>query len=399
MTETSEQLRRRHIGGVRRLVVKVGTNVLASPGKPVDEKRVDAISEQIATLMEGGREVALVSSGAIGSGMAELGFEERPSTLPDLQASASVGQSRLVSRYARSLHRHGFHTGQILLTREDFDARGRYLNAKNTIRALFDMGCVPVINENDTISTDEIRFGDNDLLAALVTHMIQAELLIVLSSVPGLCSSKPYPESVMGVHEGAGAADIGGDVLDIVERIDADVLHLASDTTSPSGTGGMASKLDAVRIATEAGEAAVIADGHEENILHRILAGERVGTLFLPAGEKLRSRKRWIRFTSRPRGTIVVDAGARSALENRGKSLLPSGVIEVDGRFEAGDVVRVKGPSGEEFARGLTNYGSEEVDRIKGLNTAEIEDALGQKYYDEVIHRDNLALVDGRFEL
>lgn len=393
MTDTTKHLRERHVASARRVVVKVGTNVLASPGRPVDDARVDAISEQIAALVDSGLEVALVSSGAIGSGMAELGFAERPGTLPELQASASVGQSRLVSRYARSFHRHGFHAGQILLTREDFDDRGRYLNAKNTIRALFDFGCVPVINENDTISTDEIRFGDNDLLAALLTHLIRAELLILLTSVPGLCAARPYPESVRAVHEGRGVEGIRGEVVDVVERVDREVLSLASGATSPSGTGGMESKLEAVRIATEAGEAALMADGREEDVLTRIMRGDRVGTLFLPAGERLRSRKRWIRFTSRPRGTIVVDEGARRALRERGKSLLPSGITAVEGRFEAGDVVRVAGPDGREFARGLSNYDSHEVEKIKGLNTARIEDALGHKYYDEVVHRDNMALV------
>jgi glutamate 5-kinase len=314
--------------------------------------------------------------------------------LPELQASASVGQSRLVSRYARSFHQHGFHAGQILLTREDFDDRGRYLNAKNTIRALFDFGCVPVINENDTISTDEIRFGDNDLLAALLTHLIRAELLILLTSVPGLCAAKPYPESVRAVHRGGGVEGLRGEVVDVVERVDREVLSLASGATSPSGTGGMESKLEAVRIATEAGEAALMADGREEDVLLRIMRGEKVGTLFLPAGERLGSRKRWIRFTSRPRGTIVVDEGARRALRERGKSLLPSGITAVEGRFEAGDVVRVAGPDGREFARGLTNYDSHEVLKIKGLNTARIEEALGHKYYDEVVHRDNMALVN-----
>ncbi len=394
MTESSAHVRQQYLSSAQRIVVKVGTNVLAAPGKPVDEERVDAISEQIATLMDQGHEIALVSSGAIGSGMAELGFSERPNTLPQLQASASVGQSRLVTRYAHSLHNHGYHAGQILLTRDDFDDRTRYLNAKNTIRALFDMGSVPVINENDTISTDEIRFGDNDLLAALVTHMIQAEALVLLTSVPGLCASRPYPAAVREVFTDRSVEGIEGDVVDVLEEVDEEVMDLARETTSPSGTGGMASKLEAVRIATEAGETAVMANGRMENVLLRVMDGEDCGTLILPAGEKLRSRKRWIRFTSRPQGTIMVDAGARTALQERGKSLLPSGIVGVKGQFASGDVVRIESPEGKEFARGLTNYDADEVRQIKGRKTHEIEEALGHKYYDEVVHRDNLALVE-----
>ncbi|MFW6457340.1 MAG: glutamate 5-kinase [Planctomycetota bacterium] len=387
-------MRQKYLSPAKRIVVKVGTNVLAAPGKPVDDQRVDAISEQIATLMDRGYEVALVSSGAIGSGMAELDFTVRPTTLPELQASASVGQSRLVTRYAQSMHRHGYHAGQILLTRDDFDARDRYLNAKNTIRALFDMECVPIINENDTISTDEIRFGDNDLLAALVTHMIQAEVLVLLTSVPGLCATKPYPSAVCSVFEGPAVDGMQGEDVDILDRVDDEVMDQVHETISPSGTGGMGSKLEAVRIATEAGEAAVMADGRMENVLLRVMEGEDCGTLILPAGEKLRSRKRWIRFTSRPQGAIMVDAGAQRALEERGKSLLPSGIVGVKGQFTAGDVVRIEGPDGTEFARGLSNYDADEVKQIKGLKTHDIEDVLGHKYYDEVVHRDNLALME-----
>ncbi len=391
--ESGEQLRERYVCSARRIVVKVGTNVLASPGMPLDEGRVDRLSEQIAGLVAEGRQVALVSSGAIGAGMAELKMPERPRTLPELQASASVGQGRLVSRYERSFSEHGLHAGQILLTREDFDSRQRYLNASNTIRALFNLGCVPVINENDTVSTDEIRFGDNDLLAALVTHLIRAELLILLTCVPGLCLDGPRPEAVRSLHESAAPHGARARVADLVDRVDEDVMQLASSEASPGGTGGMQSKLEAARIATEAGEAALIADGTEEDILPRILAGEKLGTLFLPAPKRLRSRKRWIRFTSRPRGAVVVDAGARRALTDRGKSLLPSGVTAVEDEFNPGDVIRIKGPGGEEFARGLSNYSSADVERIKGLRTSRIESVLGHKYYDEIVHRDNLALL------
>jgi len=384
-----DPLRERHVSSARRIVVKVGTNVLAAPGRPLDVARVNSLSGQIALLMREGRQVALVSSGAIGAGMAELGIAERPRTLPELQASASVGQGRLMARYEESFHSHGLHAGQILLTREDFDSRERYLNASNTIRALFDLGCVPIINENDTVSTDEIRFGDNDLLAAHVTHLIRAELLVLLTSVPGLYVPEPWPAAVRSVHETP-----RGPVADIVEQVSDEVSRLACAEKTVGGTGGMDSKLEAARIATEAGEPALIANGTEDGVLTRACAGERLGTLFLPTSKRLRSRKRWLRFTTRPRGAVVVDRGARRALCEKGTSLLPIGVTAVEGGFERGDVVRIKGPDGKEFARGLSNYSAEDIERIKGLKTGEIEAALGHKYYDEIVHRDSLALLE-----
>ncbi len=374
--EAARELRERHVCPAKRIVVKVGTNVLAAPGKPIDEERVSSIAEQISSLARSGRQVALVTSGAIGCGMAALAMKRRPATLPESQAVASVGQGVLMARYERCFHRHGFHAAQILLTHEDFDERERYLNAANTIHALFELPCVPVINENDTISTEEIRFGDNDRLAALVTHLIRAELLVLLTSVPGL-----YAEAS------------GGTVLGVVERVDEQVQRLAFNEKTPLGVGGMASKIEAARIATEAGEAAVIADGRDPVILRKIIGGEPVGTLFLPAAGKLSSYKRWIRFTGRPRGSVLVDQGARAALVERGKSLLPSGIAGAEGEFRRGDVVRLKGPDGEEFARGLTNYAADEIERIKGAHTGRIEEILGYGGYDEVVHRDNMALL------
>ncbi len=380
---SGRELRRKYVCPAKRIVVKVGTNVLTGPRAPsggLDESRVSAITDQIATMVKEGRQVALVTSGAIGCGMAELGLKRRPTTLPLSQAAASVGQGVLMAHYERHFHRHALHAGQILLTHEDFDSRERYLNASNTIHALFDLPCVPIINENDTISTEEIQFGENDRLAALVTHLIRAELLILLTSAPGLCTEPP----------GRGSA---GQVIEVVERIDADVERLAFDEKTPLGVGGMKSKIEAARIATQAGEAAVIADGRDPTVLRKIMAGEPVGTLFLPAAGKLSSYKRWLRFTSRPRGRVQVDAGARAALEERGKSLLPSGIVSVEGDFQRGDVVRIVGPEGDEFARGLSNYSEADIERIKGCHTRQIEQILGYKLYDEVIHRDNLALL------
>ena len=390
MTADSRQLRERYLAGARRLVVKVGTNVLTSPGLPLDRSRVGALGDQIAALVRDGRQVALVTSGAIGAGMGALGLTSRPHTLPGLQAAASVGQGLLVALYDEALRRRGLHAGQILLTRDDFDARDRYLNASNTIHHLFSLDCVPVINENDTVSTDEIKFGDNDLLAALVTHMIRAEALILLTSVPGLQTTTPPPAAVLSVHEGARE---GRAVADVVSGVDPEVMGLVRSDKTSLGLGGMGSKLEAVRIAVEAGEAAVIADGKQPDTLIRLMAGEPVGTLFLPAERRLQSRKRWIRFTGRPRGGIVVDEGARRALCESGKSLLPSGVLDVEGEFGPGDIVRISTADGRVFARGLTNYSSDDVHRIKGLNSSRIQPVLGHKCYDEVVHRDNLALL------
>ncbi|MFO8007059.1 MAG: glutamate 5-kinase [Candidatus Brocadiia bacterium] len=376
----TEELRREHVCSARRIVVKVGTNVLTAGGASLDEERVGALADQLAGMVEDGRQVALVSSGAIACGMADLGLQRRPATLPGSQAAASVGQGVLMATYRRHLHRHGLHAAQILLTHEDFDDRARYLNAANTIHALFELPCVPVINENDTISTEEIQFGENDRLAALVTHLIRAELLVLLTSVPGLYERPPAPGEE-------------GRLLSVVERVDERIQSLAYDEKTPLGLGGMSSKIEAARVATEAGEAAVIADGRDPTVLRRLMAGEQVGTLFLPAGERLGSRKRWIRFTSRPRGAIQVDGGARKAVLERGTSLLPSGIVGTEKQFERGDVVRLTGPDGQEFARGLTNYSRAEVERIMGCQTNDIEDILGYKHYDEVVHRDNLALM------
>ena len=379
--DKGEQLRAEHVSSARRMVVKVGTNVLTDADGLLDEARIASVAGQVSWLAGAGREVVLVSSGAIGAGMRALNMSGRPTLLPLLQASASVGQGMLMAQYERHFSEHGRHAAQILLTRADFDSRERYLNAANTINALLGLSCIPVVNENDSISTDELKFGDNDFLAALVTHLVRAELLVILTSVAGLYTHRP---------SGSAAPE----VVDVVEKVDDGVKGLAYSERTPGGIGGMESKLDAARIATEAGEAAVIADGTEDGVLRRIVSGAKVGTLFVPAQRRLSSYKRWLRFTSRPRGSVRVDQGARRAVERRGKSLLPSGVVGVTGSFQPGDAVRIEDAIGEEFARGLSNYSSDEIEQIMGRQTHQIEAALGYKYYDEVVHRDNLALLD-----
>jgi glutamate 5-kinase len=361
------------------VVVKVGTNVLTSADGTLDPARLRTLAEQVQRLRQSGRKVALVSSGAIGAGMGRLGLERRPTDLRHLQGCAAVGQSFLMRAYEEALTGHGVPTAQILLTASDFDNRARYLNARNTILTLFEWRCLPIINENDTVSVAEIRFGDNDHLAALVTNLLQAPLLVLLTVVDGLYSSDPqtHPEA---------------ELLRTVPFIDGAVMESAGDSRSPLGSGGMRSKLRAARIATAAGEAVIMANGAQPGVLDAILAAEPVGTLFLPHGQSLPAWKRWLGYTARPRGRLVADAGARQAVQNMGRSLLPIGVIQVAGTFAKGDVVALTDAAGAEFARGLTNYSSADAARICGLRTEQVSEVLGGLPYEEVIHRDNLVV-------
>jgi glutamate 5-kinase len=361
-------------------IVKVGTSVLTGADGALDLARVDHLAEQISRIMDSGRKVALVSSGAVGAGMGQLGWKRRPDNLRQLQAAAAVGQAYLIRAYDEGLRRHRRHAAQLLLTHEDFDSRPRYLNMRNTLNALFECDAVPIINENDTISVDEIKFGDNDRLAAMVTNLLQAPLLIILSVVDGLYRSEP-----------GGSTE--PELVPLVPQIDDQVLGLAGAGKSTLGTGGMQSKLAAARLVTQAGGSVIIASGTKPDPLSRILAGLPAGTLFLAHGATHRARKRWIGLTARPRGHYVVDAGARLALESGSKSLLAIGIVEVVGEFEKGDVVGIRDATGQEFARGLTNYATADALRIRGLRTPEARLTLGAAVYDEVVHRDNLVLI------
>lgn len=363
------------IRAAKRAVVKVGTAVITTSDAALDVARIGALAAEIAALIAAGRRVALVSSGAIGAGLGHLGLSKRPTNLPQLQAAAATGQARLMLAWDEAFARHGLRTAQILLTREDFDERGRYLNVRNTILALWDFGAVPIINENDTVSVDEIKLGDNDVLSAMVTNMLRADCLIILSVVEGLIDQKT------------------GRRVPVVEAVSDETRSLVAAARTRLGVGGMATKLEAAARAADAGEPVVIAPGTEPGILARVFAGEDVGTLFLPRPQRMQAKKRWIGLTVRPAGTLVVDAGARRALTERGKSLLPSGVREVVGQFAKGDVVAIRDEAGSEFARGLVNYAADEIGLIKGLNSRDILKALGAKPYDEVVHRDNLVVL------
>jgi glutamate 5-kinase len=354
--------------------------VLTTSEGTLNEERIAALAEEIHQILETGRKVAVVSSGAVGAGMGRLGMRERPRDLAQLQAVAAMGQSYLVQVYDRSLRAHGRHAAQILLTAHDLDDRTRYLNVRNTILTLFDLGAVPIINENDTVSVEELQttFGDNDRLAAMVTNLIRAPLLVLLSDVDGLYDGDPRVP--------------GSKLVSTVTRLDESVLALVRDVKTGMSKGGMASKLAAARMATISGENVVIANGRQPGNLARILAGEPVGTLVVAQGNVVTARKRWIGFTAQPRGHLVLDDGARRAIEKEGRSLLAIGIQQAMGNFKKGDVVSLRDRDGDEFARGLTNYPAEEVLRIKGLKTDAIASALGHCPYQEVIHRDNIAV-------
>jgi len=362
------------------LVVKVGTNVLAGTDGTLDPARIQALADGLQHVRSAGRKVALVSSGAIGAGVGRLGLGKRPTDLRHLQACAAVGQSFLMRAYEECLSRAGIPTAQILLTAGDFDNRTRYLNARNTINTLLEWDCLPIINENDTVSVAEIRFGDNDHLAAMVTNLLRAPLLVLLTNVDGLFAADPR-------------IDPDAKVVHTVPYIDAEVLGMAGGSRSTLGSGGMRSKLRAARLATAAGESVIIANGSVPDILHHILAGESVGTLFLPHGSSLKSKKRWLGFTAQPKGKLVTDAGARTAVQNQGRSLLPIGVVGVSGVFHKGDVVALCDAEGVEFARGLTNYSADDARKICGLRTEQVAEVLGALPYEDVVHRDNLVVI------
>ena len=365
---------------IKRLVVKIGSGVIASSAHGLDHARLEALAAEIAELKKAGTEIILVSSGAILSGLEKLGVEMRPKNIPLKQAAAAVGQSRLMWAYEKAFEARGLTVAQILLTSDDLDDRKRFLNSRNTLTTLLSLNVIPVINENDTVVVEEIRFGDNDNLAALVTHLADAQLLVILSDVEGLYSDDPRRNP-------------GARLIPVVGKINAEIERLAKDTSTREGTGGMRSKIQAARKVAGTGVPAVIAYGRRAGVIGEIMKGGAVGTLFLPDSGKRTSRKHWIAFGSRTKGRLVLDAGAVEALTTKGRSLLPSGVVRVEGRFEAGDAVSCLDPRGREVAKGLVNFSSAEVSKIKGAKTAEIAGILGYKDYDEVIHRDNLVIL------
>lgn len=369
-----ENVRLQHLCDVGSMVVKLGTQLLADSQRRLDAGFLSAIAGQVARLREKGIKVTIVSSGAVGAGLGELKLPKRPTDLGKLQAVAAVGQRRLMDAWGDAFAPFGLPVGQVLLTRDDVDHRTRYLNLRNTLAALQEFGAVPIINENDTISTDEIvkiTFGDNDILAAMVTNAIQADLLVLLSVVDGVLDAEGRPVRLI---EAAGGAQ-----------------DLVRAEKSAMGKGGMGSKVRAAEMVTTAGDCLVVADGRMENVLARILAGQEVGSLFAPARRRRSSRSRWIG-SVRPVGSVIIDAGAAKAVGEKNKSLLPAGIVRVEGTFDRGDVIAINGPDGRMIGRGLSNYSSEEVAKIFGKKTAEVRSLFAEAAYDEVIHRDNLVL-------
>ena len=361
----------------RRVVVKVGTYLLTGRDTPLDRDRIREIARQVCVLKRQGREVVLVSSGAIGAGVLELGLKRRPRDLPGLQAAAAVGQSSLMRFYHDYFIAEGYPVGQILLSREDLHHRSRHLNVRHTIRQLLARGVIPIINENDSVAVEAIKFGDNDLLAALVTSLIEAGVLVLLTDVDGLLRG----------------GESGPELLEEVDRITPEIMELVGSDSKELSRGGMKSKLEAAGIVTRSGGAVVIANGRSPEVLPELFSGKKIGTFFPPAAVRRSRRKCWIGFCRVRKGAVTVDEGARQALLERGKSLLASGVIRVEGSFQSGDMVGVKGPEEEEIGRGLINYSAVDLEKIKGKRTSRFASILGTVNYDEVIHRDNLLIL------
>ncbi len=364
----------------KRLVIKIGSSILAAPSSGLRLDHIQRLSDEIAGLKRNGREIVLVSSGAIVAGIGKLGLRTYPHTLPLQQAAASAGQSRLMHAYETCFQEAGEKIAQVLLTHEDLADRKRFLNARHTLTTLLQLEVIPIVNENDAVSVDEIRFGDNDTLAAQVAHLVDADLFMILSDVDGLFTGDPRrdPEATLIAH-----------VTDVTPEIEQG----AGASQSRESRGGMVTKIRAAQLAGQFGVPTLLLNGETPGLLPDVLAGSEGGTLFYAQGRKLPSRKHWIAYTLRAKGQLVLDPGAVTALTHRGKSLLPSGIVDVKGTFAAGDPVSCVDADGKEFAKGLVNVSSDVVAAIKGRRTQEIADEGGSHEYEEVIHRDNLALL------
>jgi len=368
------------IAGARRLVVKVGSSLVTDEGRGLDHAAVARWAAQIAELKRAGKEIVLVSSGAIAEGIKRLGWSARPSAIHELQAAAAVGQMGLVQAYESAFTKFGLHTAQILLTHDDLADRRRYLNSRSTLLTLLALGVIPIINENDTVTTDEIRFGDNDTLGALVTNLIDADVLVLLTDQQGLFSADPRRDPAATLVRTGRAGD---------PRLEA----MAGGAGTALGRGGMLSKVLAAKRAARSGASTVIANGREENVLMRLAGGEDIGTSLVAPDTTLGARKQWLADHVQLAGRLVLDAGAARALARDGKSLLPIGVVRVEGDFERGEIVGCFDPDGREIARGLVNYGAQEATRIMRKPSSEIETILGYVDEPELIHRSNLVLL------
>jgi glutamate 5-kinase len=364
---------------MKRIVIKIGSSILASAEQGLNAKRLKALSEDISAIADKGAEVVIVSSGAVAAGLKKLGLKSKPKDIKLKQAAAAIGQSSLMWAYEDSFAVFSRKVAQVLLTRDVITDRTRYINAKNTLQTLINYDVIPVINENDPVAIDEIKFGDNDLLAALTAGLIEADMLVILSDVEGLYSKDPK--------------DKGAKLIQSVKKITSAIEKTAAGKGSAVSTGGMYSKILAAKQATTHGIPVVIMSGKKKGLLKKLFDGKEVGTYLHAKEEKLSSKKGWIAYGVRSKGKIVLDAGAVKALTEMGKSLLPSGILKVEGDFSKGDAVSCLDKKGHRIAKGLTNYSSKELKKIKGKKTSEIEKILGYKYSDEALHRDNMVVV------
>lgn len=371
---------RTQLQAARRIVVKVGTSTLTYPNGKLNFSRIEGLVRELADAVNAGKQILLVSSGAVGAGMDRLGWKEKPKTIPEKQAAAAVGQGILMHTYEKLFAEYGQVVAQVLLTREDSVNRRRYANSRNTLLTLLNIGVIPIINENDAVSIDELKIGDNDTLSANVAAIVDADVLIILSDVEGVYSANPQtdPQALL---------------LPEIPEVTPEVEAMCGGAGTMRGTGGMLTKMAAARMAMNSGIVMVIASGGRDGAVQSILAGKPIGTLFPPRQNRLQFRKRWLAFGARIKGRLKVDKGCAQALLSNGSSLLAAGVKEVEGNFEQGSTVSILNPEGWEIARGLVNYSTDDVRRIMGAHTHEIAKILGHKPYDEVVHRDNLVLL------
>ncbi len=373
-------IRKKIVKKAKRIVIKIGSGVITTGQGKIDEDVIKKIVLQTSLLVKNGYEVLIVSSGAIAAGKMELDINKPLLTIPSKQAAAAVGQSRLIGSYEKYFKKKKQKAALVLLTHDDLSNRRRYLNAQNALTTLLSYHVIPIINENDTVAVHEIKFGDNDTLSALVAHLVQADLLIVLSHVDGLFTTDPARNEI-------------GSLIPFVEKITPKIQKIAGKNSSPTGVGGMHTKLKAAKIAADSGIATIIVNGNIDGIITKVLKGNDLGTLFLPSEDKLTSRKHWIAHTLKTKGKLILDDGAKKAVLKKGKSLLPSGISEIVGQFDSGSAVSCLDSRKIEICRGMVNYSSKDLKKIIGKHTSKIEELLGFKVYDEVIHRDNIAIL------
>ncbi len=379
MNEARQSTMKRKVTGFKRLVLKIGTSILLDENRKISTTKIKEIARQVKVARKKGIQVIIVSSGAVACGMETVGLVKKPKEIAKKQALASIGQVLLMKMYRENFEKLEMKVGQVLLTHEDIKNKTRCINLTNTLDALLHMGIVPVINENDALSFTEIKFGDNDNLSALIAQIVEGDLLLLLSDVEGLfdCDPNDNPRARM---------------IPVVKKIDRELEQFATGTGSEKSVGGMASKLEAAKKAGSYGIPTRIVLGTKKDIILKVIEGEDPGTLFLPE-RKLARKKWWTAFAFKPKGALWVDEGAEQAVVHNGKSLLPSGVTRADGAFTSGECVEMKNPQGDIIARGITNYSSSDVDRIKGLKSTDIEKQLGYKYTAEIIHRDNMVII------